>query len=81
MQWNTIRRRLTRELDTQIAEWRERALNKLLTPAFERFAESLTVGEVLELEAHYDKFVGEVLSEIIAVDLEDEEPAPNRAKK
>jgi hypothetical protein len=40
LRWNRIRRRLTRELDTQIADWREDALNKLLSDAWEKYAEA-----------------------------------------
>lgn len=69
--WNRIRRRITRELDTQIAEWREQALNELLSSAWERYKTSLASGEVLELEAKYETFVGQALGEVIDVGLDE----------
>jgi hypothetical protein len=67
LRWNRIRRRITRELDLQIADWREEALNTLLSDAFRQYAKSLQTGEVLELEARYDSFVKTVLDEVIDV--------------
>lgn len=65
MQWNDIRRRLTRALDTEIAKWREHALDKLLTEAWEKFSATLSAPEKEELEAHYSSWVEEALSESI----------------
>ena len=71
VRWNRIRRRLTRELDTQIADWREDALNKLLSDAWEKYAEALQTGSKLELEAHYGAWVAQALDEAgIRVDAE-----------
>lgn len=71
LRWNRIRRRLTRELDTQIADWREDALNKLLSDAWEKYAEALQTGSKLELEAHYGAWVSQALSEAgVGVDAE-----------
>jgi hypothetical protein len=70
LRWNRIRRRITRELDSQIADWREDALNKLLTDAFTQYAKSLETGEVLELEETYGKFVKAVLDEVIDVSVD-----------
>lgn len=70
--WNALRRRITRELDLQVAEWRERALNDLLGKAFTEFAKSLTTGETLELVPSYTKFVGEALSDVIDVKVDRE---------
>jgi hypothetical protein len=61
LRWNRVRRRLTRELDTQIQDWREEALNKLLSRAWQEYAASLNTGETLELEAEYEEWVGKAL--------------------
>lgn len=65
LRWNNIRRRITRQLDLEIAEWREEALNKLLGSAWEKYAAALATGEVVELEAHYEKWVSLALDEAI----------------
>lgn len=67
LRWNRIRRRITRELDLQIADWREEALNELLGGAWEQYKKALTTGDVLELEAKYESFVKDVLDDVIAV--------------
>ena len=69
--WNRIRRRLTRELDTQIADWREEALNKLLSDAWNKYAEALGDGKVLELEAEYQTWVGKALSDHLHVRIDE----------
>ena len=71
LRWNSIRRRIVRELDIQIADWRENALNTLLTSAWEQYAESLSSGEVLEIETHYENFVGRVLDDAISVTVDE----------
>ena len=65
--WNKIRRRITRELDLQIADWREEALNELLTSAWTKYAASLSSGDVLEVEAHYEEWVAKALEEAITI--------------
>ena len=71
MRWNRIRRRLTRELDTQLADWREEALNQLLSSAWEQYVKALETGAKLELEAHYGAWVAQALDEAgIGVDAE-----------
>lgn len=65
--WNRIRRRITRELDTQIADWREEALNKLLTEGWTMYLRSIETGEVLELTAGYQEFVREALEDAVSV--------------
>lgn len=67
LRWNKLRRRLTRELDTQIQDWREAALNSLLASAWDQYAASLAAGETLELEAHYERFVTQALDDAISV--------------
>jgi len=69
LRWNRIRRRITRELDTQIAEWREDALNKLLTDAWTRYAAALDKGEKLELESAYENFAKEALTGKVGIEL------------
>lgn len=71
LRWNRIRRRLTRELDTQIYDVREEILNSLLTGAWEKYVEALKTGDKLELEAHYGAWVAQALEEAgVGVDLE-----------
>lgn len=70
LRWNRIRRRLTRELDTQIGDWREDALNKLLGDAWFRYAKALETGESLTIEGDYKMWVEQALSEQITL------PAP-----
>ena len=65
LRWNKIRRRLTRELDTQIADWREEALNVLLDEAFRRYAKSIENGVVPELEAGFDQWVEKALKDTV----------------
>lgn len=65
--WSRIRRRITRELDIQIADWREETLNNLLAPAWEKFRKSLEAGDVIQLEADYEKWVSRALAEAITI--------------
>jgi hypothetical protein len=71
LRWNRIRRRITRELDLQIADFREEALNDLLSDAFTQYAKSLQTGEVLELETRYASFVSDVLADVITVKVDE----------
>ena len=64
LNWNRIRRQLTRELDTQIQNWREDALNRILSRAWERYTAALESGERPELESHYENFVAIALAEV-----------------
>jgi len=61
--WNRIRRRLTRELDTQISDWREEVLNEILTGAWDEFVEALHSGKKLELEGDYKGWVDRALED------------------
>lgn len=67
LRWNRIRRRITRELDLQIADWREQALNELLGGAWEQYKTALGSGDKLELEAKYESFVAGALADVIDV--------------
>lgn len=70
LQWNRIRRRLTRELDTQIADWREEVLNALLSHAWEEHKKALDRGELLEIEPDYKPWVAKALTENVNVQVE-----------
>lgn len=67
LNWNKIRRRITRELDIQIADWREEALNDLLGGAWEKYAASLSTGEVLELDGEYESWVQRALQAAVTI--------------
>jgi hypothetical protein len=67
LRWNRARRRITRELDTQIQDVREELLNKLLIAAWEKFRESLETGEIVELDTDYEEFVKRALEESITI--------------
>lgn len=70
IRWNRIRRRITRELDTQLADWREDALNRLLSGAWTEYVKAIGSGDVLELEAHYTTWVAQALDDVIDVPVE-----------
>lgn len=72
LRWNRIRRRITRELDLQIADWREEALNNLLGSAWEQYKNAISTGQVLELEAKYETFVAQALADVVDVEVERE---------
>jgi hypothetical protein len=76
LRWNQIRRRLTRELDTQIADWREEALNKILSHAWEEHVKALGTGEILEIEPDYKPFVAQALTHSVEVAVERSGDAP-----
>lgn len=63
LRWNRIRRRLTRELDTQILDWREEVLNDLLSGAWNQYVEAINTGQKLELEGDYKGWVDKALNE------------------
>ena len=67
LRWNRIRRRLTAELDIQIRDWREEALNRLLAGAWTEYAKSLQTGEILELEENYSTWVDKALDDSVSV--------------
>jgi hypothetical protein len=57
------------ELDIQIRDWREDALNRLLAGAWDAYSKSIATGEVLELEAHYDTWVAKALNDSVHVEV------------
>ena len=59
--WNRTRRRITRDLDTQIADFREELLNELLTAAWERYVKALETGTLVQLEDEASVWVRNVL--------------------
>ncbi len=67
LDWNKIRRRITRELDIQVADWREKALNDLLGAAWDGFAAALDKGEIVELESDYEAWVGRALTAAVTI--------------
>lgn len=71
LRWNEVRRIVTRELDTQIQNWREKVLNQLLGGAWQKFATALESGEKLVLESEYESFVRRALSTKTGIELKD----------
>lgn len=68
LRWNRIRRQITRELDTQIASWREEQVNNLLSAAWDTYAKSLQTGDVFEVESDYvSEWVTKSLEESITI--------------
>jgi hypothetical protein len=63
--WNRIRRQITRDLDTEIQNRREEALNILLSEAWAKYAKSLETGELKELEAQYSGFVSAIVQDVV----------------
>jgi len=70
--WNKIRRRVTRELDTRIQDFREELLNELLVSAWDKYTEALEKGEkpMLEddatrwIESHLKRYLTPALEEV-----------------
>lgn len=63
--WNRIRRQITRDLDTEIANRREEALNILLSQAWDEFVKGLQTGEVRELESKYTGLVSMIVEDVV----------------
>lgn len=68
--WNRIRRHITRELDTEIANAREAALNKLLSKAWDEYTEALGEGKVPEIESKYTGLVTAIVSDVVPEGIE-----------
>ena len=68
--WNRTRRRITRDLDTKIQDFREELLNKLLTAAWEHYVEALETGSLVQLEDDASTWVKDVLEGQLAPKLE-----------
>jgi hypothetical protein len=63
--WNRIRRSLTREIDTELQNRREEALNTLLTKAWTDYVEAVGQGTVPEVESRYTKLVSAVVKDVV----------------
>ena len=68
--WNDIRRRMTRQLDVEIASVRERILNSLLTGAFDEYTKALESGEEIQLESHVASWVADAMDEALKPKIE-----------
>jgi hypothetical protein len=75
LRWNKIRRRITMELDKQLHDWRDEALNILLTGAWESYVKALGEGTKLELESHYTGWVAKALDEAINLNVSEKSDA------
>lgn len=64
--WNRIRRHVTRELDTEIANRREEALNVLLSTAWDEFTSAIESGSVPEVESKYTKFAATIVADVVS---------------
>jgi hypothetical protein len=64
--WNRIRRQITRDLDTEIQNRREEALNDLLSKAWEDYTKAIGTGKLVEVEAKYSKLVAEIVKDVVA---------------
>lgn len=63
--WNRIRRRITRELDTEIQNAREEALNALLSKAWDDYIAAIGEGKVPEVESKYSNLVTDIVTDIV----------------
>ena len=66
--WNRIRRQLTRDLDTEIANRREEVLNELLTGAWEEYTQALKTGTVKEVEAKYSRLFKQIVRDVVVTE-------------
>ena len=60
--WNRTRRRLTRDLDTKIMDFREELLNKILTDAWTKYTQALDSGTLVQLEDEASGWVDNILT-------------------
>ncbi len=63
--WNRIRRKLTRDLDTEIQNRREEVLNTLLSTAWDDYVKAIGSGELREVEDKYSDLVKRIVDENI----------------
>jgi hypothetical protein len=63
--WNRIRRQITRDLDTEIQNRREEALNILLSEAWDEYTKRLETGELVQLEAKYASLVTAIVADVV----------------
>lgn len=60
--WNKTRRRITRDLDTMIQDFREEILNEALGDAWTKFSKALETGDTIQLEDEASKWVDDIIS-------------------
>jgi hypothetical protein len=65
--WNRIRRRITRELDSEIQNAREEALNAILTKAWEDYTTALGQGTVPEIESKYSNLARAIVEDVVQI--------------
>ena len=65
LDWNKIRRHITRTIDTAIQDQREELLNEVLTAAWEKYAQALETGEALELADEVTDLVKKMIIPVI----------------
>ena len=63
--WNRIRRQITRDLDTEIQNRREEALNRLLSAAWEDYTRAIATRQLIEVEAKYQSLVAEIVKDVV----------------
>ena len=74
--WNRIRRRITRELDTEIQNSREEALNTLLSKAWDEYTTALGEGTVPEIESKYTNLVTTIVADVLPEHIVESNAAP-----
>ena len=70
--WNRTRRRITRDLDTRIQDFREELLNRMLTAAWEKYSAALDSGSLVQLEDDATEWVDALLNKRLLPVLEAE---------
>lgn len=65
--WNRIRRRITRELDSEIQNAREQALNAILTKAWDDYTSALGQGRVPEIESKYSNLARAIVEDVVQI--------------
>ena len=68
--WNRTRRRITRDLDTKIQDFREELLDKMLTAAWEKYTAALETGSLVLLEDEAAHWVDDILAQQLRPKLE-----------
>jgi len=70
--WNKIRRRVTREIDTRIMDFREELLNDALTAAWDKYAKALENDEKPMLEDEATRWIEQKLKHFLLPKLKGE---------
>jgi hypothetical protein len=66
--WNSIRRQITRDIDTVIMTKREAVLNVALSAAWDRFTKAIESGEVVQVEGTYTELVDQIVADVVPTD-------------